>query len=98
MNHLEYVIRPGNIKVPSKSIEAVKVFKSPQMQTQLRSFLSLYNLYRRLVPNLSRVVAPFNKLLKKKTTFWLAELDPDKMAALNSLKQALIKPPVVEVT
>lgn len=49
-NEVEYVghiVRPGYISVNEKNLKAIRRAKFPHTQTQLRSFLSMCNVYRR---------------------------------------------------
>ena len=60
VDHLGHVIKPGRLEVATKNTAAIEVFREPETQTQLRYFLGLCNVYRRLVPNFARVSALFN--------------------------------------
>ena len=97
VDYLGHVIRPGRLQVAQQKIEAVKGFKMPTTQTELRSFLGLCNVYRRFVPNFARAAAPLNDLLKKGQAFELPPLDEKQRKAFDSLKQALIEPPILRL-
>jgi Reverse transcriptase (RNA-dependent DNA polymerase) len=57
-NYLGHVIRPGKLEVAAKNTDALKTAKPPATQTELRSFLGLCNVYRRLVPSFAKVASP----------------------------------------
>ena len=97
VDYLGHVIRPERLQVAQQKIEAVKGFKMPTTQTELRSFLGLCNVYRRFVPNFARAAAPLNDLLKKGQAFELPPLDEKQRKAFDSLKQALIEPTILRL-
>ena len=65
VDYFGHVTRPGQLEVATKNTEAVKRFKEPTTQTEQRSFLGLFNIYRRFVPKFARIAAPLNAFLKK---------------------------------
>ena len=67
------VIRPGRLEVATKNTDAMKCFKEPIMQTELRSFPGFCDVYGRFVPNFARTAAPLNAFLRKGGT---TELPP----------------------
>ena len=95
--YLGHVIRPGKIEVAEKNTAALQGFKEITMQTKLRSFLGMCNVYRRFVPNFARVAAPLNQLLKKGQGPDLEPFDEAQRGAFELLKQALSEPPVLRL-
>ena len=97
MDYLGHVIKPGHLEVATKNIAALEGFREPETQTQLRSFLGLYNVYRRFVPNFARVAAPLNKLLEKRQGPQFDPLTAKQREAFNLLKKALAEPQVLRL-
>ena len=97
VDYLGRVIRPGKLEVAEKNTAALKGFKEPRTQTQLRSFLGMCNVYRRFVPNFARVAAPINQLLKKEQGQDLPPFDEAQVHSFNLLKRALSEPPVLRL-
>jgi hypothetical protein len=48
VDYLGHVIRPGKLAVAEKNTAALRNVPVPKTQTELRSFLGLFNVYRRL--------------------------------------------------
>ena len=92
-----HVITPGKLGVAQKTVDAVKYFKLPETQTHIKSFLGLCNVYRRFVPNFARVAKPLNNLLKKGNPSKLQPLNEEEINAFNTLKNALISPPILKL-
>ena len=74
---------------------ALKKASSPKTQTKLRSFLGLYNVYRRFVPRYSHVASPLNALLKKVQPVNLAPVGESETHAFNALVEAITSPSVL---
>lgn len=74
----------------NKTKDTIKNLKYPRNTTELRSFIGLCNVYRRLVPNFSRK-APLEQITEKRApkTF---DLNEDERAAVGELEQNLIEP------
>ena len=97
VDYLGHVIQPGRLEVATKNTEAVKCFKEPTTQTELRSFLGLCNVYRRFVSNFARTAAPLNAFLKKGCTTELPPFNEEQSAAFELLKKALPLPPILRL-
>ena len=97
MDYIGHVIRPGPLGVATKNTEAVKRFKEPTAQTELRSFLGLCNVYQRFVPNFARTSAPLNAFLKKGCTTELPPFNEEQSAAFELLKKALLATPILRL-
>ena len=97
VDYLGHVVMPGKLAVAQRTIEAVKHFKLPETQTHIKSFLSLCNVYRRFVCNFARIAAPLNALLKKGMPAKLEPLNKEQLEAYNTLKEALINPPILRL-
>ena len=97
VDYLGHVITPGKLHVATTNTNAVKGFKEPTTQTELKSFLGLCNVYRRFVPNFARTAAPLQKLLCKGTPFGLPAFDEEQVEAFELLKAALAQPPILRL-
>lgn len=90
-----HVIRSRRLKIASDTTHAISKLQTPTFVSKLMSLLELCNVFRRFVPNFARIAAQLNKLLQKDQPAWFKALDETKLAALKTLKAALIKPPVL---
>ena len=83
--------------VDPRNTDKVQNFPVPITQKQLRGFLGLCNYYRRFVKNYARICVPLNALLKKevKINFSPSDWTPQCQTAFETLKQALISPPIL---
>ena len=55
----------GILRDQSKNIASLRDENPPTTQTELRSFLGLYNVYRRFIEQFSKFAHPLNQVLKK---------------------------------
>ena len=92
VKYLGHILSSKGVLPNPEKIEAVADFPVPKTQKQVRAFLGLANYYRRFIKNYSTISAPLNALLKKGATVdWSTEC----MNAFNTVKQALVSPPVL---
>ena len=61
VTYLGHVVRPGRLEVERRNIIAMERARAPTNQTELRSFLRMYNVYRRFVQGFAKIAAPLNK-------------------------------------
>ena len=97
VDYLGHVVKPSRLEMATKNTAAIEGFRKLETQTQLKSFLSLLNVYQRLVRNFARVSAPLNKLLKKEQSPKLEPFTDDERKAFHKLKEALDSPPVLRL-
>jgi hypothetical protein len=95
VDYLGHVIRPGQLSVAEKNTAALKDMMHPTTQTELRSFLGLCNVYRRLVKVFAKIAAPLNILLRKGETPQLSPLSPEQVFAFDMLRASLLNPPIL---
>jgi Reverse transcriptase (RNA-dependent DNA polymerase) len=95
VDYLGHVIRPGQLSVAEKNTATLKNTKHPTIQTELRSFLGLCNSYRRFVRGFAKIAAPLNLLLRKGETPQLGPLSPEQVTAFDTLRDALLNPPIL---
>lgn len=95
INYLGHVIRPRRLDISSHTTDAIRGLKALTSLTELRSFLGLCNVFRRFVPNFARLAAPLHQRLKKDQPATFGSLNEEELNSMNSLKNALISPPVL---
>jgi RNase H-like domain found in reverse transcriptase/Reverse transcriptase (RNA-dependent DNA polymerase)/Integrase zinc binding domain/Integrase core domain/Chromo (CHRromatin Organisation MOdifier) domain len=95
VDYLGHVIRPGRLGVAEKNTESLRDAAPPRTQTEMRSFLGLCNVYRRFVPKFSAIAAPLNAYLTKGKPALLGELATDALTAFDTLRQKLLRPPIL---
>lgn len=84
---------PRKLQLAQKIAEAVKS-QCPTTVSELQSFLSLCNVFCRLVPCFKRLAFPLKEKLRKGELLQL-ELDTNKRKAVEALKDKLIAPTIV---
>ena len=93
VDYLGHVVRPGKLQVASKTVDAVQKMHRPTNLTELRSFLGLCNVYRRFVPNFSRIASPLTAKLEKGKDATFPTLTEEEENAFLTLKKKLASPP-----
>jgi len=95
VEYLGHIVRPGQLHVHNKNVDALKHATFPTTKTQLKSFLGMCNVYRRFVKDFAKRSKPLNALTR-------AEVPPDlpkpldaAIAAFEDLRQALLEPPIL---
>jgi len=90
-----HVVRPRQLHVHKKNVDALEHAKFPTTKTQLESFFGLCNVYRRFVKDSAKRAKPLNALTR-------AEIPPDvpplkdvAVAAFEDLRHTLLCPPVL---
>ena len=69
LEYLGHVVGKDGIKVDPRKIETVAKWARPKDVSQLHSFLSLYNYFRRFIQDYSTLVAPLTHLTRKDVEF-----------------------------
>ena len=94
---LGHVISENGVAVDPRNTDKVQNFPVPVTQKQLRGFLGLCNYYRRFVKDFARICVPLNALLKKevKRNFSSSDWTTDCQNAFETLKRALVSPPIL---
>jgi len=95
VEYLGHVIRPGRISVNEKNLRALRKAIYPNTQTQLRSFLGMYNVYRRFTADFAKVAKPLNKLVSSSLPKNLCPPTMEEHAAFDRLREQLCNPPIV---
>jgi len=95
VEYLGHIVRPGQLHVHNKNVDALKHAKFPTTKTQLKSFLGMCNVHRRFVKDFAKRAKPLNALTR-------AEIPPDlppptdvAITAFEDLRNALLCPLVL---
>ncbi|KAL0892417.1 hypothetical protein ABMA27_015532 [Loxostege sticticalis] len=86
VRYLGYIISKDGVKVDPDKVEAIVRIPRPEDITQLRSFLGIVNFYAKFVKNISTILFPLYKLLKKGVTW---KWSKDSEMAFNKIKNIL---------
>ena len=89
---LGHVCSPDGIRPDPKNLEAIAAWPPLKTVTEVQSFLSLANFYRRFIRGFSHIATPLTALTKKGAPF--AWTDPEEKA-FQALKTALTSAPVL---
>jgi len=95
VEYLGHIVRPGQLHVHNKNVDALGHSKLPTTQTELQSFFGMCNVYQRFVKDFAERAKTLNALTR-------AEIPPDlppptdvAIAAFEDLRNALLCPPVL---
>jgi len=95
VEYLGHIVRPGQLHVHNKNVDALKHAKFPTTKTQMKSFLGMCNVYRRFVKDFSKRAKPLNALTRAKIPPDLSPPTDVAIAAFEDLRNALLCPPVL---
>nr|GEZ91624.1 putative reverse transcriptase domain-containing protein [Tanacetum cinerariifolium] len=65
VHFLGHVVNRDGIHVDPSKVESVKNWKTPELSTEIRSFLGLAGYYRRFIENFSKIAKPLTLLTQK---------------------------------
>jgi hypothetical protein len=89
--YLGYVFSEQGVSASPQKVKAVKQYPTPKSVRDVRAFLGLASLYRRLVPDFAQTAKPLTVLTRKHQEFtW----GPKQQEALECMKERLCTPPV----
>jgi hypothetical protein len=92
VEYLRHIIKPGQVAMDPKKIQAVKEWPIPQTVKNVQAFLGLANFYRRFVHRFSQIATPLTELTKlDKKWNWTESCQQ----AFEQLKTALTTAPVL---
>ncbi|MFS7996550.1 putative nucleotidyltransferase, Ribonuclease H [Helianthus anomalus] len=91
VEYLGHLISREGVSTDPKKLEAIKEWPIPTNAKQLRGFLGLSGYYRRFIKGYGSLAKPLTNLLRKDAFDW----NDEATTAFNSLKTALLSPPVL---
>jgi hypothetical protein len=95
VQYLGHLIRPGRLQMLKAKVDTVRQQRPPKTKTQVRAFLGLTSMYRRLVPHFAKIAKPLTELTKENVSDRLPELTPVELQAFETLKFKLTNPPTL---
>ena len=95
VDYLGHIVSPGKLEVAHRGTEAIRKTLPPRTFTEMKSFIGLCNVYRRFVPNFSRIAKPLDKMVCKDHPKVWDNLTDEQMAAFTELRTRLMQPPVL---
>lgn len=92
VKYLGHIIDAEGLHMDPDKIRAIKEAPIPKDQTQVRAFVGMINYHARFLPNLSSILSPLFKLLKKDSKFtW----DDSCTKAFEQAKQQMLSDEVL---
>lgn len=88
-------ISKHGISPPIDRVDAIKNYSRPQNKKSLRRFMGLMGWFRKFVPNFASISDALFMLLRKNAAFHWKDIH---QTAFETLKQALVKSPVLSFT
>ncbi|XP_019239538.1 PREDICTED: uncharacterized protein LOC109219535 [Nicotiana attenuata] len=92
VHFLGHVISNGERRLDEAKVRVIQKWEAPTKVTELRSFLSLVNYYRRFISGYSAKAAPLTELLKKNEPWVWTE---HCQKGFEGLKAAVMEEPVL---
>ena len=93
VTHLGFEYTGSGVTPAAGKSQAITKWPIPTSTKEVRSFLGLVNFYRRFIPKFADLAAPHTSLTENKVSFTWQDTH---QKAFESLKQALISPPVLD--
>ena len=95
IKYLGHIINRDGISVDTGKIAAVQDWPVPTSVKELQGFLGLCNYFRRFIPKYSEIAVPLTDMTKLGN--WHQPLTEKELTAFNTLKKALVSPPVLAI-
>ena len=92
VKYLGHVVSQDGVSTDPDKVAAVREWKTPQCQIELRTFLGFVGYYRRLGPDFATIAKPLNRLTAKGTPFQWGEAEQE---AYDALRHFLMEAPVL---
>lgn len=97
IDYFRLVIRPGCLEIGNTMTSTIGELNKQTNQAEIRSFLGLFSVFRRFMPDFCRVAAPFNKKLCKEQTVQFQTLTEAKETEVKQLNFLLTNLPNVDL-
>lgn len=98
MNYCEHLNHPGHLEIYESITEVIQELQDRTTKTDVRSFPWLCNIFRRFVPNFSKIAVPLNKKPRKDQPKMFGFLNYVGKLALDELKWILTNQPVLTLS
>jgi len=95
VEYLGHIVRPGQLHLHKKNVNALKHAKFPTTTTQLKSLLGICDVYRRFVKDFAKRAKPLNALTRAEIPLDLRPPTDVTIAAFEDLRSALLCPPIL---
>ena len=92
INFLGHVVTTDGITPQQEKTKVIANLEPPRTPRGVREFLGMASFYRRFVKDFSKVAKPLTNLTRKDVTF---QWTPQCQEAFQSLKDALVSPPIL---
>jgi len=95
VEYLGHEIKPGRLSVMDAHTRALRAAHFPTTRTQVRSFVGMFKVFRRFVPNFAPMSAPLTDLMGSTAPVLVPPATPLQQQAFERLKEALTTPPIL---
>lgn len=92
---LGFIIKPGQVQMDPKKVQAVLDWPAPTSVKEVQRFIGFANFYRKFVQNFSSVVAPLTALTKVGSA--RISWNPEAEAAFRELKRRFTSAPILTI-
>ena len=93
--YLGFIISDEGIRPSTEKTQAIKDFKEPRTQKQIREFVGLCNYFRSMIPGYTQMAGKLTELLKNSNDWDGGPLPPAAQKAFNDLKTKLTSAPIL---
>jgi len=95
VEYLGHIVRPGQLHVHNKNVDALKHASFPTTKAQLKIFLGMCNVYRHFVKDFAKLAKPLNAVTRAEVPPDLPKRTDAALAAFDDLQQALLAPVIL---